>query len=147
VKPQLSHHFSDSSGKPKDKVAPCLDVDFLTAGSSSAALPPRFVFNRCFEVLQLHVPKQVEQLSDTLKALWADTIQSSRAVTPLCEEPGFDEDAQMLRDCRAGGFEIFGDFAGRPLPRLDELENGDAVWLCQSLQHIIGLSQVGLRSP
>jgi hypothetical protein len=104
-------------------------------------LPPRLMFNFHLQMVELIVPKQIEKFADTSEAIRPQPIEPLRALAPFRQQPSFGEDAQMLRNRRARRFEMFRNLAGRELPSVDQLKYRDPVWLSQSLQYHIGLTQ------
>ena len=92
------------------------------------------MFDFVLQAIQFLLPKQVKELSKTLKALRANTIESPGAITPLGEEPRISEDTQVLRNSGACHLKVTCDFTGGELPSANQPENGNPVRFRQGLK-------------
>lgn len=73
-------------------------------------------FDDLFEPRETVRPKPVERASKGAQCLWIDSIEPPLPLAPLDEQPGADEDANVLRDGGPTHREGVRELTGRALP-------------------------------
>ncbi len=85
--------------------------------------PPFLDLSVMSQTLQTLVPKRLQEGFQLRQALRARPIEPPRPLSALSQQSCMLEDAEVLRNGRAGDFEVGGDFPSCQFPAQDEAKN------------------------